>query len=152
MSFEDKFGSKPQERRETDGKAEFEAQELELKEALTNFRSSMQAWSEAACSRPRTMEQVVRGRTWRLASGWALGCAMAAASVSGVVYQQRHQQEMARAAAAQAQRVAEQKLAAEQLAREDEEDLLAKVDSDVAREVPSAMEPLAQLMSDDDAK
>ena len=34
----------------------------------------------------------------------------------------------------------------------DEEDLLAKVDSDVSREVPSAMEPLAQMMSDDDTK
>jgi uncharacterized protein HemX len=152
MSFEDKF-EKPQERRDTGERAEFEAQELELKEALTNFRSSMHAWSEAAYSRPRTTEQVVRRRTWRLAAGWALGCAIAAGSVSGVVYQQHQQQAMAKAAAAQAQRDAEQKkLAAEQLARDDEEDLLAKVDSDVSREVPSAMEPLAQLMSDDDAK
>jgi hypothetical protein len=30
------------------------------------------------------------------------------------------------------------------------EDLLAKVDSDVSRAVPSAMEPLAQLMADDE--
>ena len=43
----------------------------------------------------------------------------------------------------------QQRLMAEQRARE-EEDLLAKVDSDVSREVPSAMEPLAQLMAEDD--
>jgi hypothetical protein len=44
-----------------------------------------------------------------------------------------------------------QRLAAEQRNR-DEEELLAKVDSDVSREVPSAMEPLAQLMAEDDTQ
>ena len=44
-----------------------------------------------------------------------------------------------------------QRQVAEQRARE-EEDLLAKVDSDVSREVPSAMEPLAQLMAEDEAR
>jgi hypothetical protein len=52
-----------------------------------------------------------------------------------------------------AARVAEQeRLAAkqrnQQLQQEDE-DLLAKVDSDVSRGVPSAMEPLAQMMAGD---
>jgi hypothetical protein len=55
---------------------------------------------------------------------------------------------MARIAVAQ---VEQQRLMAEQQARE-EEDLLAKVDSDVSREVPSAMEPLAQLMAVDETQ
>jgi hypothetical protein len=63
-----------------------------------------------------------------------------------------HRQEMKAAAA----RVAEhERLAAEQrmqLAREEDEDLLARVDSDVAREVPSALEPLAQLMAADESR
>jgi hypothetical protein len=43
----------------------------------------------------------------------------------------------------------QQRQAAQERARQEEEDLLAKVDSDVSREVPSAMEPLAQLMAGD---
>jgi hypothetical protein len=34
----------------------------------------------------------------------------------------------------------------------EEEDLMAKVDSDVAREVPSALEPLASLMRDSEIR
>ncbi len=53
-----------------------------------------------------------------------------------------------------AARVAEQqRLVAQQRerqARQEDEDLLAKVDSDVSREVPLAMEPLAQLMVEDE--
>jgi len=56
---------------------------------------------------------------------------------------------MARIAAAR--QVQQQRLVAEQHARE-EEDLLAKVDSDVSREVPSAMEPLARLMAEDETR
>jgi hypothetical protein len=36
-----------------------------------------------------------------------------------------------------------------QQVRQEDEDLLAKVDSDVSRGVPSAMEPLAQMMAGD---
>jgi hypothetical protein len=63
---------------------------------------------------------------------------------------ERHRKiEQARVAAA---RLAEQQKALrEQQAKQDDEDMLAKVDSDVSREVPSAMEPLAQ-MTDDEAK
>ena len=46
----------------------------------------------------------------------------------------------------------QQRLVAAEQAREEEEDLLSKVDSDVSREVPSAMEPLAQLMAEDETK
>jgi hypothetical protein len=63
-----------------------------------------------------------------------------------------HQQKVQAARTAEAARAAEQqKVIAEQRARE-EEDLLANVDSDVSREVPSAMEPLAQLMTDDETR
>jgi hypothetical protein len=37
-------------------------------------------------------------------------------------------------------------------AREEEEDLLVKVDRDVSRQVPAAMEPLAQLMTWDETR
>ena len=99
-------------------------------------------------SRPR-MEPVTVRKTWRLASGWVLGCLVFAGAVSGGLYENHHQQEMARIAAA---REAEQQrqLAAER-ARE-EEDLMARVDSDISRQVPSAMEPLASLMTEEDSR
>jgi hypothetical protein len=118
--------------------------------ALRNFRSSVHAWSEAAYGQARPVT-VVRHASWRLAAGWALGCALAAGSVAGGVYERHHRQEMARIAAA-AQAASQQKLAAEKRARQEDEDLLAKVDSDVSREVPSAMEPLAQMMNEDEAQ
>jgi len=121
----------------------------ELMQALTNFRLSVEAWSEAAYSRPRAAMRVHGRRIWRLAAGWALGCALLAGAGTGLVRERHLRQEQARiAAAAQVER---QRMAAEQQAR-DEEELLAKVDSDVSREVPSAMEPLAQLMAEDETK
>lgn len=125
-----------------------EARELALKEALANFRASMRAWSEAELSRPRKAVKTVRQRGWRLAAGWALGCALVAAGAGGGVYEHHERQEKARVAAARA--AEEQRLVAAERARDAEEDLLAKVDQDVSQEVPSAMEPLAQLM--DEAK
>jgi hypothetical protein len=72
-------------------------------------------------------------------------------SISGGVIEHQHEQELARQAAAQ-KAAEQQKLLQQKSSQVDEEDLLAKVDSDVSREVPSAMEPLAQMMSDDDTK
>ena len=125
-------------------------QDSELQEALTNFRLSVHAWSEAAFNRPRTAVAAVAPRqVWRLAAGWALGCVLVVGGASAGVWQ-HHQREMRSVAA----RVAEQqRLVAqqrEQQARQEDEDLLAKVDSDVSREVPVAMEPLAQLMVEDE--
>jgi uncharacterized protein HemX len=126
----------------------------ELDEALTNFRLSIHAWSEASFSRQRTANAPVAPRkVWRLAVGWALGCVLVAGGASAGIWQ--HQQRELRNAAA---RVAEQQHLHEQLviqqrslqARQEDEDLLAKVDSDVSREVPVAMEPLAQLMVEDE--
>lgn len=121
-----------------------------LEQTLQDFRLSVRAWSDAVYSRPRQALTVVPHRkVWRLAAGWALGCALVVGGVSGGVYERHHRQELARIAAA---REAEhQRQVAEQRAREEEE-LMAKVDSDVSREVPSAMEPLAQLMAEDETR
>jgi hypothetical protein len=54
----------------------------------------------------------------------------------------------AAARVAQQQRLAAQQR--DQQAQQEDEDLLAKVDRDVSREVPVAMEPLAQLMAEDE--
>jgi len=143
-----------------------------LREALKNFKASVDAWSEAAYSRPRTVKGNVRRSAWRLAAGWALGCVLAAGSVSAGLYARHHQQEMARIAAAKtaAQKAAEEQAAAQRraaAAREvqperaaavgsnsamsgsnTDDELLATVASDVSQQVPSAMEPLAQLMDE----
>lgn len=125
-------------------------QDSELHEALANFRLSVHAWSDEVFSRPRTVRAAVAPRhVWRLAAGWALGFVLVAGGASAGVWQ-HHQREMKYAAA----RLAEQQrlvaLQREQKARQEDEDLLAKVDSDVSREVPAAMEPLAQLMDEDE--
>jgi hypothetical protein len=125
----------------------------ELDEALRDFRLSVHAWgdhvwSEAACSRPRTVVEPGRRRIWRLATGWALACVLVAGGVSAGLWE-HYRQEMKIDAARVA---AQQQLAAQERARQEEEDLLAKVDSDVSRAVPSAMEPLAQLMAGDETR
>ncbi len=143
MSFKDEFGGKQ-------ARLEDDAIDPVLEQTLANFRASVLAWSEAAYNRPRTALAAAPHRAvWRLAAGWALGCALIAGGVSGGLYERHHSMEMARIAAMRA--AEQQRLMAEQRARE-EEDLLAKVDSDVSREVPSAMEPLAQLMAEGDVK
>ena len=146
--------------------------------ALKHFKASVDAWSEAAYSRPKSYESrlnesksMVRTaqHTWRLAASWALGCLLVAGSLAGGLYEHHQRQEAARAAEMKA---AEQKAeliraAAEQSvtpahvatniatgrqpkavkrAVNTDEDLLATVDNDVSRQVPAAMEPLAQMM------
>jgi hypothetical protein len=41
---------------------------------------------------------------------------------------------------------------AAKVAKVNEEELMADVDSDVARQVPSALEPMATLMADEETK
>lgn len=119
--------------------------EESLKQALKDYRSSVHAWSDAVYSQPHRPVKVYT-TSWRVAASWALGCALAVASVAGGLYERHHVNEQSKiAAAAQAARQA--KLVAEQ--REESEDQLAKIDSDVSREVPSAMEPLAKMMVED---
>jgi hypothetical protein len=129
-----------------------EGLDFELEQALKNFKSSMHAWSEAAYSRPRSVAPTLRQRSWRLAAGWALGCVLVAGSVSGGLVERHHRAEAARVAAEQ--RAALQRQVEDQQARAkvSDEVLLAGVDSDVSRQVPSAMEPLAQMMQDDEVK
>jgi len=122
-----------------------ESQDPIFDEALRNFKLSVDAWSEAAFSTRPVAESLPR-RNWRPAAAWALGCALVASSVSGAVYQRHERQIEAKRDAAKL--VEQQKQAADRQAVE-EEDLLASVDSDVSRQVPSAMEPLAQMAEDD---
>jgi len=116
----------------------------ELREAIGNFKSSVDAWSENMLSRPREAKEPVR-TNWGLVTKWALGCAVFIGTVSGGVYENHRQQEAAKVEAA---RIAEQQheLAAQRA--KDEADLMARVDSDIARQVPSALEPLASLMDE----
>ena len=120
-----------------------------LAEALKHFKASVDSWSSAAYSRPRTVARTVR-HSWRQAAGWALGCVLAAGGVAGGVYEHHHRQALARDAAAH--KAAQERATAQQAAAANagtkDQDLLATVDSDVSREVPAAMEPLAQLMDD----
>ena len=135
--------------------------------ALKHFKASVDAWSEGAYKQPRTVVKTVR-HSWRLAATWALGCMLAAGSLAGTLYEHHVRQESARIEATKAAiRAAQQKAAVEHRTAEqpvavttagkqqptavkraasENEDLLATVDSDVSRQVPAAMEPLAQMM------
>jgi hypothetical protein len=149
----------------------------ELEQALKHFKTSMDAWSDAAMSRPRTAAKLAVRHSWRMVAGWALGCLLAAGSLAGAGHEIYRRQELAKVAAQKAaQKAAEERAAAarataqptsaqsdkkapaatirkvstgaQDSAADSDEDLLATVDSDVSREVPAAMEPLAQLMDD----
>ena len=97
-------------------------------------------------SRPRVV-RVARG-SGRRRLVWSLSMLVALAAGGGsLLTHQRHEH-----ARLEAMRQTEQiRLAAEQQAREEEE-LMARVDEDVARETPDAMEPLARLMSEDETR
>jgi hypothetical protein len=123
--------------------------DAELELALRSFRQSVHAWSDAEISRTRSVAGPVRRASWRLAAGWALGCLLAAGGVSGGLLERHHLAVVAQVKAAQ-EADHQRQLAAER--EREEEELLAKVDSDISRDVPSAMEPLAQLMAEDESK
>jgi hypothetical protein len=132
--------------------------EPELDEALRAFRLSVHAWSAAAYNRPR--QPPVSRPAWRRAAAWTLSCALLAVGVSGGFYRHLYRQPAtASKPAPQVARIVAESRAVElerpvaapqdrQVGKE-EEDLLAKVDSDVSRTVPAALEPLAQLMAGD---
>lgn len=132
------------EKTELSGAESFEMLEPELRDALGDFKASADAWSEAMMSRPREVKTPAR-TNWGLVTKWALGCVVFAGTVSGGVYENHRQQEAARVESA---RIAEQQRQFDAQRAKDEEDLMAKVDSDIAREVPSALEPMASLMED----
>ena len=143
--------------------------------ALKHFKASVDSWSEAAYSRPKSIPQTAQ-HNWRLAASWALGCLLIAGSLAGGLYEHRQRQEAARAAlikaeaqkaaqkvdlarAAEAERhlmpapvainIATKRTTAVKRAANSDENLLATVDNDVSRQVPAAMEPLAQMMDSD---
>ena len=121
-----------------------------LQNTLRDFRMCVHAWSDAVYNRPRSvLGMAPKHRAWHRATAWALGCVLAAGVAAGGIHELNHQQQLARATAL---REAEnQRQLAEKHTRE-AEDLLAKVDSDISRQVPNAMEPLAQLMAEDESK
>jgi hypothetical protein len=120
--------------------------EPELRQALANFKSSVHAWSDEMMSRPREAKAPAR-TNWSLITKWALACVVFAGTVSGGVYQSYRQQEAAKAEAARI--AAQQRELAAQRLRENEEDIMAKVDNDVAQEVPRALDPLESMMNED---
>jgi hypothetical protein len=127
--------------------------EMELEQALKDFKSSLYAWSEAAYSRPRMVTRDVRHRSWRMALGWATGCLLVAGSVSGGLIERQHRLAQERNAAyLRAAQQQQQESHAQQGAADTDEALLVDVDSDVSQQVPSAMEPLARMMSEDETK
>jgi hypothetical protein len=137
-------------------------QATELGEALRNFRLSIHAWSEAVYVQPRTVVERTQRRIWRLAAGWALGCVLVAGGAFGGIYShlyrqqtvgwERHQQGTGIPATRAVEPERPAVVQRDQQTHNEEEDLLAKVDSDVSRQVPAAMEPLAQLMAGDETR
>jgi hypothetical protein len=131
----------------------------ELDLSLREFRLSVHAWSAAAYSRPRAAVAAVRRKpVWRLAAGWTLSGVLLAGGVSTGVWE-HHRQEIRQVNRMAAARVVEHERPAAnernqqvRQVRQEDEDLLAKVDSDVSRGVPSAMEPLAQMMAGDETQ
>jgi hypothetical protein len=118
--------------------------EPELREAIDNFKSSVDAWSEAMASRPREAKSPARAN-WGLITKWALGCAVFIGTVSGGIYQNHREQVAAKIEAA---RVAEHQRELVARREQDDADLMAKVDTDISRAVPSALEPMASLMDE----
>ena len=150
MSTKNQFGTADGARNEPAGPiaaGECAEQDTVAKQALDNFRLSVHAWSEAAYRSVRTAERTVRHRSWRLAAGWAMAGVLVAGGVTGGVFEHAHRQRAAAAVAAQQQQARRQQLAAARQRQQDQK-LMATVDSEISQEVPSAMEPLADLMED----
>lgn len=130
-----------------------------LQAVLNDFRASVHAWSEATYqsrgeatyrSHSLVLSPVPRRSLFNHSLAWALSLALVAGVASTGAYE-FHQRDLAHQAAVQREAEHQRQLALEQRAREVDE-LLAKVDSDLSREVPSAMEPLASLMADDNTQ
>jgi hypothetical protein len=116
----------------------------ELEAALSNFRRSVHAWSDAEYHRVRPVAAPTRVSFWRPAAGWALASVVLLGVATGGIEQHLRQVEIARQAAHQAELEREAKAAK---AAEDVDSLLANVDRDVSRQLPAAMDAL-----DDDSR
>ncbi len=126
------------------------AHDAELGAALRHFRLSVHAWSDAAYSRPRAAALPTRSAVWRKAVSLALGCVLVLGVASEGVYQ--HEQHMAQEREVKLARQIEMQRQAEAQKVAEEDALLAHVDSDVSREVPAALDPLASLVEGDGSK
>jgi hypothetical protein len=131
-------------------------------------------WNEAVIGQPQRLSAgSSRPRVRQLALGWAMGCVLVAAGLLAGIWEHHRQLASLNAARVaephwmapvqQGKRIlepgelAQNKLAQDRLAQdkpvqEAKEDLLARVDSDVSRQVPSAMEPLAELMAGNESQ
>ena len=121
--------------------------EPDLARILADFRASVHAWSDAASTCRRAVHPAIIHRTWRLAVGWAMSAVLIAGAGSALMYENHQRVEQARIAAAARAAEQQRQLAAQRAQKE--EDLMYKVDADVSRDVPDAMQPLAALMADD---
>jgi hypothetical protein len=133
--------------------ADIDALDPALKQALGDFKASVRAWSDAAHHRPHTAQSIVVHRSWQLAAGWSLAAVLLAGTMSGGFYE--HHQRVVASQIAAAHKAEQERQAAAQRAvdqAQQEDDVLASVDTDVSREVPSAMEPLAQLTDEGNSK
>jgi hypothetical protein len=119
-----------------------------LRSALGDFRANVHAWSEAAYNRPRpALSSAPQTIAWPRAAAWVLSLTLSFGILGTAAYERHHSQLVAQERQHQ-QDLERQRLADEQRAREtaaagDTEDLMATVDSDVSRQVPAAMAPLA---------
>jgi len=146
-------GKTPGERENGSARPGFDqaSQDPELEAVLKDFRASVHAWSDKTYRRRALVLSPTPRRTlWNRSLAWALSLVlMAGVATTGL--NQYHQSQLARQARIQHEVEQRRQLAQQQHARE-VDDLLARVDSDVSREVPSAMEPLATLMADDETQ
>jgi hypothetical protein len=154
MSFADRFrkhGGEPERGRAKRDGVEIQNPEMDpvVDQALRDFRSSVQAWSDAAYRQPRLVEIAPRRTVWRMAAAWALGSVLVAGGAWGGILEHQHRQEQDRLARLRQQEF--DRRLQEQKAREAELEL-AQVDSDVSREVPDALEPLVPSMTADEAQ
>jgi hypothetical protein len=120
-----------------------EVDDAEVQGPLRAFRDSVHAWSDAAYHRPRPASERF---AWRRATAWVLSLVLSFGLVGTAAYERHEHNVIARQQERQREQE-RQRLLAEQHAKEAEE-LFANVDRDVSREVPAAMEPLAQLMDE----
>jgi hypothetical protein len=118
-----------------------------LQLALKDFRASVHAWTDATYHRARPAVAPAAQRiAWRRIVAWSMSLALSFSILGTAAYERHHQAVIAHQQ--DLQRAQErQRVLAEQHTR-DTEDLLANIDSDVSREEPAALEPLAQMMTD----
>ena len=118
-----------------------------LQAAMRDFRASVHAWSDAAYNRPRPVLASAPARSaWRRSAAWVLSLMLSFGIFGTAAWEHHHQGEVA--ARQHQQELERERILAAQKEKETEE-LMANIDSDVSRQVPSAMEPLADLMTDD---